>query len=144
MKTIKSLLVLASLLVSSSIFSQVNSNKWQTLKTVDGVVFSEKLTDCSQPEEGYFAEYYLIKIENTSQIPLTVSFEKEVFYNAKLASNDGQKPIYTIAPGETVIGDCALGSDANLKIFKKWIDLENKRVLTKHSLKNIKVQRQEE
>jgi hypothetical protein len=139
MKTIKSLLVLASLLVSSSLFSQVNPNKWQALKTVDKVVFSEKLTDCSQPEEGYFAEFYLVKIENTNNFPVTVTFEKDFAYNGKDAANDGMISTYTIKPGESVEGTCDFTSDSNLKIFKKFLKRENKVALTKHSVKNIQV-----
>ncbi len=119
-----------------------------TLSLFDGsnqnVKATYTLKECNKPYEGIYAEYAFLAFENSSQKQVTISWKTEAYYNNKCVSCDENDLEYahtiTLSPGEKISGSCDLSQNSKLRVFSKWTQVKNKRVLTKVDIKNLKVE----
>ena len=116
-KALKNSLLLFTLLFSFHSFSQVKPTKsenWTILKEVKGVKFSTRLSDCSTIEGQKPLTFSFLKIENTTNQLVSLSFD---FALAFKEGCDGCVPnpecavTISVPARETVEGACS--SDNN-------------------------------
>ncbi len=101
----------------------INSTNW--VSYVDNQQFSIefKRTDCDL-NSGLDQQYFFVRITNKTQIEINLSWEMDLFYNSTCNTcGDGEYQWqYTLAPHESVEGDCAIGAEKKLRLFSKFID----------------------
>ncbi|MBK7128568.1 MAG: hypothetical protein IPM74_01120 [Crocinitomicaceae bacterium] len=133
---------LFALLISTISFSQ--EDNWILYKSVDGVNVYYKQTDCVT-NDAPSQVAYIIKIENTLSVNISVEWDLAVWYNNQKQTEDiadGEEH-YTIQvkSSETIEGDCTVPYGA-LYIFKDFITYVSPTKLTRFEFENIKVTRQ--
>lgn len=137
----RSIIVIFLLLgISSFSFSQ-DQKEWTLYKSIQGVNISFQETNCSS-NEAPSQVAYIIKIENTTDLTLSVSWDLVVWYNYEKLSHDvsdGENH-YTVdlSPNQTVTGECSTPFGA-LYIFKDFITYVSPTKLTKFEFENLQV-----
>jgi len=138
----KSFFILLILSISSISLSQ-NEGEWQLFKSVSGVDFYQKETDCT-PDNIPSQKGVLIKIINTNEVSASISWELDVWYNDvqhKANIRDGENEYhFTLDSNEKVEGSCNVPNGA-LYIFKEFIVFKDDTKMTKFEFRNIKIQK---
>jgi hypothetical protein len=137
----RSIYLLLSLLAISSFSISQDQKDWTLYKSIQGVNISYLETSCST-ENAPAQIAYIIKIENTTEQSLSVSWDLAVWYNYERLSHDisdGENH-YTLGlnPNQTLLGDCATPFGA-LYIFKDFITYVSPTKLTKFEFENLQV-----
>lgn len=98
------------------------------------IEFSAKWINCERPQDGIYAEYILMKIQNLSKQTLVISWYNDIYMNESCTNCDhslrDRKRTITLQPGQTMEGDCAPGLNVGLRVFSKWLRMANKKELT--------------
>tara|TARA_R110001592_G_scaffold307299_3_gene581020 strand:+ start:39876 stop:40352 length:477 start_codon:yes stop_codon:yes gene_type:complete len=117
-------------------------NKWELLQQQDGVKFYWTLSNCDLPSDGQYANYYLIKIENTNDSEIKVRWKNEIFYNGQCRNcNENYLPQFqTIKANSELVGDCSPYTNQYLRVFHSWNNKPNKDKLTGFRISNITIQ----
>jgi hypothetical protein len=129
----KYILSLACLVLALTALSQVstdhvttediNSTNW--VSYVDNQDFSIefKRTDCDL-NSGLDQQYFFVRITNKTQNEINLRWEMDLFYNStsNTCGDDEYQWQYTLAPNQSVEGDCAIGAEKKLRLFSKFID----------------------
>ena len=125
-----------------SVYAQESIPEWSTLFQESGVTIAKQFKHCDVPEDGLYADYYMLRMQNTTDKPVTISWKNQTYYNGECTSCEGRENIateITLEPGATVSGECRVGSDPRFKIFVRWTRLPNKRTLTSFHLANLTI-----
>lgn len=135
------LFLILTLLLVSNCFSQ-DSNK-QVYYSDNGIEIYIKPIDCVNPAKGRAIQYLMVEIVNTTNNPVQVSFNKEIWYNNICQTCNSNSTEYNTAvvvnPNSSVQGNCD-DTTKDLKIFSKMLNHSKVRKLTKYELKNITVE----
>lgn len=133
-------LIFPLLLCFFSIVSIAQSN-WSLYKSVDGVNIYTKESDC-YPQNIPSQKVILIKIENTLNLNISISWKLRVWYDNKeseLDPNDTERIItFNLSANQSIEGDCSL-SQHNLYLYKQFLEFKNAGVLTKFMFENITI-----
>lgn len=118
----------------------INSNEWKLYTAQDGVeVFMKKQT-CDDPANGVYLEYVLIKVTNTNDQDVQVSWIPHPYHDNKPAfdsnSDDERTASFEIAAGATIEGTCG---DEHLSEYKRFTRKTDMRELTDLELANLTV-----
>lgn len=140
LSTILSLFVGITLLAQNQ--TDFTNKEWTLIHQEQGINFYQKFSNCDLPSEGLYANYILIKVENTLNEPTKVQWQNLIHYNNKCTncSENYTPPAKTINAGESLIGQCSYYSDNMLRIFHSWNNKTNKHKLTKIAIANVKTQ----
>ncbi len=151
MKKIVFFTALMTLLISSPFlsksFGQIESWKnrnWQPLASGEGIEYYYKYDECDDAKTGDKIEEIIIKVTNTTNKNLQISWDLEKWYNetcfgCKESDTDNHFTI-TLKAGESVNGSCETRvSRKDLVIFSMYLNRENPTVFTKCNIKNITV-----
>lgn len=107
---------------------------WQLFFENEHVRFYARYADCTDPSQGLYAEYYLLKAENKSAEQVTLTWFTDTYYDGGCTNCDHSKGdrmrTLVLAPGESREGKCGPGPNIGLKVFSKWLQLENQRELS--------------
>ena len=137
----KSLKFILALVIVISLGSFKQSNDWTLYKTEKGVQFFYKTTDCDDAKNGLYQNFVILKVVNTTNFDVNVSFKKEVWYNNECRTcNDDSKELITkltLSPNSEKTGDCK----GELSIFSEFKDKPDVSKLSKFELVDIKVNR---
>ena len=141
MKNAKNFLFILCLsLFSQTIFGQ--DTAWDLTKQQDGVRMYTKTVDCDLPNEGLYARYTLIKVENTNDKPVSVSWANHKYYNGECLTCSGEENrtrSFELEPGEVLEGECSIATEGHLKAFVRWTRLKNNRMLTRLEIDGLEV-----
>ena len=144
--TSKSILTtLAFLFVFGFSFWQKASNDtdWTTLKTVNGVTISYKKGDCNLPAEGSYTEEVYLKFTNTTNELVFVDWSYDVIYGDRCYNCDGNvaemSTTFKIEANSSRQGECGDKNDLRLRIFSKFLDMENPEPMKAFNVKNVVV-----
>lgn len=122
------------------VFAQ--SYEWKDIASKDGVTIFSRTADCSDPANGIFNDYLLLKVVNGNEHSVTVSFDRMAWFDAKCKGCQGnaneQRTILELGPNTDMEGRCA-SREKNLKVFSKKHDLPNVAKLTRFEVSNLTI-----
>ena len=117
---------------------------WKVFFEDDKVKFYSKYEDCNLPSEGLFAEYILLKVENKTATPVEVSWYTDNYYPNGCSNCDhdvrDRKRTTQLKPYSSLEGDCSVGLNIGLKVFSKWLRMDNQRTLEYIKVTEIQTQ----
>jgi hypothetical protein len=118
-------------------------SSWTKLTETTNVLVNYQYVECNVPADGLYADYVFLQFENKTNKTITISWEPELYYGGICATCNasGFEKKYTIslAPQETKIPNCDFTDDEarKMRVFIKWNQVENKRVLSSFALLNL-------
>jgi hypothetical protein len=120
------------------------STDWVLYQESNGVQQFYKFSECNIPEEGFFREYVLVKLVNTTAQIRYVDWDIVKWYGENCVNPDGnleeQHRSLILQPNETVEGSCSLDTDKTLKMFSKFLNYKfDDWVLSNFELRNYTV-----
>jgi len=106
----------------------------------NGIVINAIKSECNDVVNGIFYEFYFLEIHNTSKNEVEISWENELWYNGN-KSGQGDTPFnrISLAPNETIIGNCDNNSPQALKIFSRFTNGIKTETLSDFKLSNVNV-----
>lgn len=106
-------------------------------------IISTHLIDCVDSSKGTAKQYVSIEIENKLEERISVTFKRELWFDAKCLNCNSDSPEYvssvTLEANEKATGAC--GESKDLLIFSKMLELKGVRQLSHFELKNINIQK---
>jgi hypothetical protein len=117
------------------------STDWILYQEANGVQQYYMFAECNIPEEGFFREYVLIKIVNTTSETKQVDWDIVKWYGKNCNNCDEQSQeqhrSVIVEPNASLIGNCSLKTDKTLKMFSKFLNYQMEDwVLTHFELRN--------
>lgn len=139
-------------LITSSLSAQEQTDFPAIQRSTDWVLYQEqngvqqyyKFEECNIPAEGFYREYILVKLVNTTSQPKIVEWDVVKWYastcnNCDL-SNPEQHRNVELGANEALEGNCSLETDKTLKMFSKFLNYNMKEwELTHFELRNYTV-----
>jgi hypothetical protein len=137
-------LLLSAIIFLTTLLSYAQgTQEWVLFRTVDGVAFYSKETDCT-PENIPDQTGVLIKVVNTNNYSVVVKWDVRIWYDGmeQTANIKDEENTITqkIAKRSFVSGDCST-PNGNLYIFKKFITFSGSAVMTNFQFENITVEK---
>jgi len=135
--------VIASLFLSP-IVTWAQAYEWKEIASEDGITIHSRTADCSDPANGIFNDYLLLKVVNGNDQAVTVSFDRRAWFDDRCKGCETQS-----AEHRTVIlldsnthqeGTCA-SREKTLKVFSKTHDLPNVAKLTRFEVGHLSITR---
>jgi hypothetical protein len=126
--------------------AQIAKNyEWTEYYNNDGIRIEYKFSECIHESEGYFREFVLIRIINTTDSHAIVDWDYVMFYehrcvNCDMNSTEHHRTI-ELAPNSSTEGSCTYGEPKTLKIFSKFLNYEMPdAILSNFQLENITIE----
>jgi len=115
--------------------------KWQLYSELNGVQIFYKYVECNDVHNGIYSEYVYIRIINTTNVAMNISWDEEIWYDNKCFSC-GKNPAefhkeFTIDAGDIMEPSCK--TKRSLKIFSKFLNNTKASELTKFKLNNLTI-----
>lgn len=133
------LFFVSSLFLTSFSFGQ--ENNWKQLYSKDGILIESRTMACEQPKQGINMEEVYLKFTNTTEKEILVDWQYDVTYGEKCYNCEGGMPEFSqrlkLAPNSSIVGECGDDNYYRLRIFSKFLNMENPSVLTDFHVKNI-------
>lgn len=121
----------------------VDLSEWQTFEEVDGIKASFKTVEYHDDINDQHKELYIIRLENKTDKKLTFNAKKALWYGEECFNCDSDSEEYKynieLQPGETLKGDPVKKANNKLVIFKKFLNYEGMKEVTKFEFHNITV-----
>ena len=136
---LKSLIISTTLLLYLFIFGQSaygkeDGSEWTSYYSNESFVISTTENSCTNPSKGIDKEYLFLKITNTSDASVKLTYKIEKWYDGICSNCDdsAENAPYTIElkKGESISGSCENYRDRKLAIFSKMNGNINARSLT--------------
>lgn len=123
--------------------------EWVQFHSQDGVLFYAKKADCNRPSDGIYQEMILLKIVNTTDYNLTISWDLLQWLDGQLWTRlpikpENQRRVNLEGSG-MLEGSCDNFSDyyTSLAVFCRFLNYSDKPELTKFEFANINISRYE-
>jgi hypothetical protein len=130
---------------SSCISQNINNvTNWKLYKEITGLQIYTQEIACHDDQNGIHQQFIVFQFINTTSYTMNVSWQKELWYNdicqtcGKPSNNENTFNI-TLAPGESLEGNCDKTSHSGLKIFSNFLNTVRGSKLTKFEFKNLVV-----
>ena len=122
----------------------IKPKTWTLLMEKNGIQVFYKYADCNDLKNGVFQEMAYLKLVNTTNLNVSIEWDLKRWYDDKCVNCDSNNPEHHLSfklnAGETKSGSCENRFEVReLSIFSKFLNMENKSVLTKFSLDNFVV-----
>jgi hypothetical protein len=138
-------IALSFLFICAFSFGQKNadSKEWTLLQTVDGVKVEFRKGDCNIPSLASYTEQVYIRFTNTSDKLVTVVWTNDMTYGNRCYNCDGNNEEMNqslkLSPNSSVEGKCEDDNDLRLRIFSKFLNMENPEPLNDFHIKIVSV-----
>jgi|TARA_R110000737_G_scaffold350964_1_gene391644 hypothetical protein len=136
---------LFALLVSSTSFGQIKGvdNAWEQLYSGQGITIHFKKAQCEIPADGIDNEEVYLRFTNTTDKLVYVDWQYDVTYGDKCYNCEGgmaeMSQSIKLAPKQSIAGECGDLNDFRLRIFSKFLNMENPTVMEDFHVKEIVV-----
>ncbi len=134
-------LLVSILFLSSFSFSQ--ENNWKQLYDDQGIKVEYQKLACDQPKQGINMEEVYLKFTNTTEKNIFVDWQYDVTYGDKCYNCEGglaeMSQTLKLAPNASIEATCGDDNYYRLRIFSKFLNIENVSELTNFHVKNIVV-----
>ncbi|MCF8257381.1 MAG: hypothetical protein K9J06_07510 [Flavobacteriales bacterium] len=134
--------ILFGILLLNYAVGTAQTQDWKTESEQDGVTVLSRTADCSDPANGIFNDYLLLKVVNANDHQVSISFYRSAWFDGRC--NGCQEPteehrtVLTLGPTSMAEGTCASG-DKQLKVFSKKRDIPGIARLTRFEVGNLSV-----
>ncbi|MFZ4414134.1 MAG: hypothetical protein ACOYOV_13710 [Bacteroidales bacterium] len=123
---------------------QPTKKEWKLLFEKNGVQVYAIYEDCDDIINGIHQENAVLKFVNTTDRNLSIDWDLKIWYNGSCVNCDKNEKEHHFAThlkaGETKRGSCETRNiNRELVIFSKFLNMENKSVLTNFELQNVQV-----
>lgn len=116
---------------------------WELYKESEGLMIFTKTVEFHDSIHDLHQEFILLKFENTTENTLIINWKTEIWYNNKCinctSDFDEHKFSINIMANQTIEGN--INSENDLKIFKRFLNYNNKSELTNFALANLTIER---
>lgn len=125
------------------------NSEWQQVQSIEGVLFFVKKADCNWPQDGIYQEMILIKVVNTLEYDLSISWDILEWYDGtlwtRLPLRPENKHQIVLKGGEMLEGSCERTNQyyPSLTVFSSFLNYKDKPKMTKFELSNINISRYE-
>jgi len=133
-------LLLFTLLVSAFIESKAQG--WTNYYSSREVDINYQSEDCHDIANGVHKKIVLLQFVNLTNKKLSVSFNKQMWYNGKCTGCDNppeQHFTVILNPQQTLTGSCADKRNKSLYVVDRMLNRTNTTALTKFELSNIQI-----
>lgn len=134
---IKHILTVVFVTTLHAAFAQ-EANQWSTYYADQQVQISTQYSDCHYPEKGVHNRYLLLKIENLTAEPLSVSYQLNRAYNGNALTPDKSAFSFTIN-GQSAIEASCHNLKSGLHLFSKMLANETQSVLSGFELTQLTI-----
>ncbi|MBV6483978.1 MAG: hypothetical protein KFKLKKLM_00444 [Flavobacteriales bacterium] len=139
----KPIIFLLSLISTYSVFAQNETFAYNYFSD-QGVEINITEETCSDIKYGIEKQILIIELKNNNNYPVKISFHKDSWYDNKCSScNSNSKEFLVeevLLPNSTIKGNCS-PEKKFLTIFKKMLNLEKVKQLSKYEFKNINIEK---
>jgi hypothetical protein len=141
----KKLILLLSVIVLGYT-AQSQSLDWALHSSEKGISFYAKTVECNIIDEAIHQELILLKLVNTTNKDLTVSFNLEIWSDKTQMNKESMDEFYYSIPlkaGESIEGKCEnlLNPKYRLELFVRFLNMDTRGpIMTHFSIVNLKVQ----
>jgi hypothetical protein len=135
----KRLLILGAIV---SAFVSVKAQSWTNYHSSREVEINYQKAECHDIANGVHKQVMLLQFVNLTNKKLSVSFNKQMWYNGKCTGCDNppeQHFTITLNPQQTLAGSCADKRDKSLYVVNKMLNRTSTSALTKFELSNIQI-----
>lgn len=124
-----------------SLQAQTANDDWKLVHSEGGIEFYKQLTNCDLPNEGQYANYYILKIVNTLEKPIQVQWKNNIFYDGICTNcTENYLPQFQLIEAKSSIqGDCSSYANQYLRIFDSWNNKSNPNKLTGYRISNVTI-----
>lgn len=138
----KLLLIIGMILAITFSYSQNITTNYTLQDEQLGVQIYVKKQQCNDQMNGIFQEIGILKFVNTTDIIFKVSFDLNLWYNDSCYTCDNDEYSYDIYlyKGELLEGCCFDENCKVLTFFIRFLNYEDKPVLTKYEVTNLKIE----
>lgn len=141
----KRLFIAFSLLfVCAFSFGQNDSKVWTKLQSLDGVLVEYYKGECNLPTKGSYTEEVYLRFTNTTGKLIYVTWTADMTYGDKCYNCDGtneeMNQTLKLSPNSSMEGKCGDDNDLRLRIFSKFLNMENPQPLNDFHVKIISIQ----
>lgn len=121
---------------------QENNNLWEAFKAADELKIETKTSDCHL-DNAFHQQWKLFRMKNTTSRVLKVSYHLDLYYNNECSTCNSVEYEYTfeLQPHQTLGGECSLESPQGLHAFVRFLDMDNRSVLTHVEWSNLKIEK---
>lgn len=133
---------------TNSNIPKIKSAVWQQLISNPELVISYKYQDCIDKENGIDKEMIMLQFTNLLNVPVSITYTIDMWYNNKCVTcpstnvtTDPTTYTLTLSPNQNLSPVCKPGMDNKLSIFSKFLNIENKNILTDFSISNLTVKK---
>lgn len=132
-------------LISCAAFSQDMpiDNNWETIYTGQGLIVSFKKAQCQIPSEGIDMEEVYLKFSNIGNKTIQVDWQYDVTYGNQCFNCEGgmeeMSQTLQLDPNQSISGVCGDKDVNRLRLFSKFLNMENPSVLENFNVKGIEV-----
>lgn len=133
-KLLATIIMVFALFIFSTPELKAQEDGWKLRKEVNGVQIYEKLKEDRDSINDLHQEIILLKFLNTTSQDIKITWKLERWYGNKCVGCD------SLNNAENTFSITLDGGEEErgvLKIFRKFLNRENKEILTKYRLKNI-------
>ncbi len=129
---------MGAMLINYSTYSYAQQETWEFYSETKGVKLYVQSDECNDFANGIYNEFILVKMQNTNQRDKRVKISYSLFYDGRKYTTSELDNIkgytFIIKANEEIIGDCSNKAYENLKIFKRFLNYNDKPVLTGYKI----------
>ncbi|MFA7273520.1 MAG: hypothetical protein WC044_06605 [Crocinitomicaceae bacterium] len=137
------LFFLSFILLSSLSYSQSSVNPWQTLYEGQGIKIEFRKVDCNPSKSSIQMEEVYLKFTNTMDKLIEVDWQYDVTYGDKCYNCEGglaeMSQTVKLENLSSLTAECGDENYFRLRIFSRFLNMENDRELTDFHVKEIVV-----
>ena len=128
-----------SLLIGCFCFMLLKAEQAKEVFNNEQLSITYSNSDCHDNPNGIHQEKVLLTFQNKTQQTITVSFDRNLWYDNVALNTSGNEKRFTVvlAPNQQITGECAT-KDKAFSIFSKHLDFKG-RSLTKFALENVSI-----
>lgn len=119
-------------------------SEWILLQNENGVKIEYRIGECNLPEQGSYTEEVYLKFTNTTEKDLIVDWSFDVMYGDKCYNCDGTNEEMNqrlkLNANTSKEGLCGDDNSLRLRIFSKFLDMENPEPMKSFHVNNVKVE----
>ena len=127
-------LIFAMLFITGTVLCQSAPGNWETYYIDECVQIDICPAQRNDSANGIFNNYYLLRVTNTTDSKVLLTFRKELEYNREAAVTSEKTALFELAPHQSLEGSSAPETDKSLRIFINQPGGMNKNVLTNFAL----------
>lgn len=102
--------------------SMAQEKEWKEEHSEQGITILSRIADCSDPSNGFYHEFMLLRVVNANDHAVEVSFKRDLWYDGRCHNCDSGSREHitslTLGPQSALTGEC-VSTGKQLRIFRR-------------------------